>query len=93
MNCASLPAESRKESAFELDHAGIHGGFQRCPTWKHTCQMNECMYQVSGKLDPRKSFQSMSACLCEEFGPYGDDGKMDTKKMSNSFFPLTLTCS
>lgn len=87
INCDSLPAESRKESAFELDHAGIHGGFQRCPTWKYTCQMNIFMYWVSGKLDPEESFQSMSACLCGEFFPYGDAWEGGCKKWAILSFP------
>lgn len=51
------------------------------------------MYHVRGKLDPEDSFQSMSAFLCKEFGSYGDAWKDGYKKMGNSFFPLTLTCS
>lgn len=87
MNWASFPAESRKESALELDHAGIHGGFQRCPTWNHTCQMNIFMYRVSGKLDPGESFQSMSACLWEEFCPCGDAWGDEYKKWAIPSFP------
>lgn len=46
----------------------------------NTRQMNLCMYRVSGKLDPGESFQSMPACLCEEFGPYGDAWEDRCKK-------------
>ena len=55
--------------------------------------MNIYMYWVSGKLDPGESLQSLSACLCKEFGPYGDAWEDGCKKMGDSFFPLTLTCS
>lgn len=36
-------------------------------------------HRASGQLDAGETFQPMSACLCEEFGPYGMHGKMDTK--------------
>lgn len=58
MNSTSLPAEPRKHSAFEMDHAGIHGGFQRCPSWKYKYYMNIYRYWVNGNLDSGVSLQS-----------------------------------
>ena len=78
-NCASLPAESGKESALGLDHAGLRGGFQRHPTWKHTCQMNTSVYRVGGSLDPRESFSPCLPASARSLVRTGMRGKMDTK--------------